>query len=174
MSKTAPSSLIDAALDHGLTAVEVERQWSRLHGEPHKSRPHSACALGSGIRKWEGGELANWAQRGGQLRPDRVLRFIPASGAATRMFKALLAGDADAIRLFHEHWGQFPFKDLAESQGPCATAEEKVTTVLERLALQDQPKGNLPFHRESQKVETAFEAQTVSYTHLTLPTIRLV
>ena len=75
------------------------------------------------------------------------------------MFKALLAGDADAIRLFHEQWEQFPFKDLAESQGSCATAEEKVTTVLERLALQDQPKGNLPFHRESQKVETAFEAQ---------------
>ena len=179
MSKTAPSSLIDAALDHGLTAVEVERQWSRLHGEPHKSRPHSACALGSGIRKWEGVELANWAQRGAQLRPDRVLRFIPASGAATRMFKALLAGDADAIRLFHEHWGQFPFKDLAESQGPCATAEEKVTTVLERLALQDQPKGNLPFHRESQKVETAFEAQMVEWAamfheghaplHFTLP-----
>lgn len=179
MSKSPPPFLVDAALDHGLTAAEVERQWSRLHGEPHNSRPHAPCTLGSGIRKWDGGELADWARRGAQLQSDRVLRFIPASGAATRMFKALLAGDADAIRLFHEQWDDFPFKALAESHGPCATAEEKLTTVLERLALQDQPKGALPFHRESHKVETAFEAQMVEWAamfeagpaplHFTLP-----
>ena len=139
--------------------VEVERQWHRLQGSPNHSLPEAPCTLGSGIRVLDAESLDMLAQRGRSLSPDRALRFIPASGAATRMFQALLAGHPEALEQLHLRWSEFPFHELAEAAGPCRTAEEKWSVVIERLALQNLPKGAMPFHRESQGIATAFEAQ---------------
>ena len=166
---------------HGLTAREVERQWLRLQGTPNHCRPDAPCTLGSGILRLQASELDHWAQRGAGLSPDDVMRFIPASGAATRMFEALLAKDPDSMAQMEARWAEFPFQDDAEASGPCETVAQKWSALMERLALQHQPKGAIPFHREAHGVETAFEAQLgewaetlgtgVAPLHFTLPAL---
>ncbi len=179
MSVEVPSDLLNAALAHGLTAEEVQRQWLRLQGTANHCRPEGPCTLGSGILKLQGAELSQWADRGERLSPDRVVRFIPASGAATRMFKALLARDPDSMAQLEAQWDAFPFRDEAEACGPCDTVDQKWSAILERLALHQRPKGAMPFHREPEGIQNAFEAQLAEWAatlstgspemHFTLP-----
>ncbi len=113
------------------------------------------------------------------MDPAGVVRFVPASGAASRMFKALVSRDAAAMEQLDIRWDEFPFRSIAEAAGPCSTAEERWHTVIEKLGFPAKPKGALPFHLEEDGVKTAFEAQLVEWArtldsngatlHFTLP-----
>jgi len=78
--------------NHGLSVEEALRQLRLLE----KSRPHlqldRPCTIGDGIRALSDAEIeaarAAHAQASDQ---GRLMKFVPASGAATRMFQALLA-----------------------------------------------------------------------------------
>ena len=81
----------------GITPAEAERQLALLANPPAPVVLDRACTVGDGlmtIGAAEGGDLlklhADIADRG------RVSVFVPASGAATRMFQPLLAARADA------------------------------------------------------------------------------
>ena len=179
MDERLSAPVFDAARRHGLEEDEVRRQLARLTATPTSVQPDSPCTVGCGIRRLTAAERSEFAQLGAGLSPARALRFVPASGAASRMFKALLAKDEGAVAQLNARWSEFPFREGAEASGPCASAEDKWSAVIERLALHDLPKGALPFHTESQGVFTAFEAQlhewaqTLStpggHLHFTLP-----
>ena len=175
MNAGLPPDIIDSALAHGLSRSEVERQWARLHLPSRLCVPEAPCALGSGILKLDPARCAELEERGRRLQ---AIRFIPASGAATRMFKALLARDISAIAQLHQRWDEFPFVHLAEASGPCDTPEQKWSALIERLGLHLRPKGTLPFHVEPTGIVTAFEAQLSEWAatldepspmHFTLP-----
>lgn len=104
-----------------------------------------------------------------------ICRFVPASGAATRMFKALFSlsellrdksaeeqqrivrSDREAV-LFFDSLGKYPFYNdlhLAGSETPCE--------IIDRILLEDGlnygmlPKGLLKFHKYEDGSRTAFE-----------------
>lgn len=159
MDQALSAAVFDAAQRHGLEEEEVRRQFARLTATPTTVRPESPCTVGCGIRRLTAVERTELEQVGAGLSHARALRFVPASGAASRMFKALLAKDEGAVAQLDARWAEFPFREWAEASGPCTSAEEKWSAVIERLALHALPKGALPFHTESEGVFTAFEAQ---------------
>src|SRR5690606_37359570 len=101
----------------------------------------------------------------------RVLTFVPASGAATRMFKDLitawqgsrLPSETPAAREFFSRLDEFPFADeLRRRAGvtgyPENEAQERalLQTLLTDMEMAVLPKALVPFHR-SDRVRTAFE-----------------
>jgi len=90
---------------HGLTAEEIERQLALLTAPPRYVRLERACTIGDGIRVLSAAQAAECtdafdvAQQAG-----RVLKFTPASGAASRMFKSLLSARAESPALTRQYY----------------------------------------------------------------------
>ncbi len=126
---------------HGLTEAEVERQLALFREPPAPPRLARAATAGDGVVRLEEREhpgllaLADEAARAG-----RLTKFVPASGAASRMFAFLRADGAETPekRRFFESLDAFAFAGD-----------------LDRLAA--TPKGLLPFHRHPEGGRTAFE-----------------
>lgn len=91
----SPADLAD--LDARGIALSEAREQLRLYAEtPPPVRLLRPCTPGDGIRclstEQAGGYASRYDEQAGSLA---VARFVPASGAASRMFRALLAAQAD-------------------------------------------------------------------------------
>lgn len=157
MSTTLSKTFLEAAQEHGIPIPELERQWLRLQTGPTHCQPDGACQRGNGIQTLSKEDLVHWARLGRALRGEEAIRFVPASGAASRMFKSLATKNAEALEQLDARWHAFPFRALAEATGPCDHAEERLEAVMTRLDLPSMPKGGLPFHLYPQGTRTAFE-----------------
>src|SRR3989442_10421452 len=85
---------------------------------------HSPCTAGHGITVLSERDLDHLAALHNEaVASGRVIKFVPASGAATRMFQSLLAygeGDTDGaacqdVQRFVEHLHDFAFYDDLQS-----------------------------------------------------------
>ena len=179
MNASIPDSFLQSANEHGIAEAELRRQLKRLKAAPSSCIPEAPCTPGQGIRRWSDSEFKRWSMLGAGIEPSSVVRFVPASGAASRMFKALVGRDAEALEQLDARWDEFPFREAAEAVGPCDTLESRWSAVIEGLGLPSEPKGALPFHLEPDGVKTAFEAQMMEWSktldaqgaplHFTLP-----
>lgn len=119
----------------------------------------SAANSGSGIKKLSEQELLDFEQIYVTADVD-VEKFVPASGAATRMFKNLLelkntGKVSEQTQLFFQHLDKFSF-DLSGSN------EEEILSNLFDLRRMDKfPKGLLPFHSSGDKTRTAAEEHLI-------------
>jgi hypothetical protein len=126
---------------HGLTVEEIARQLALFRDPPAPQRLVRPATAGDGILRIPGSDhaalldLADEAARAG-----RLTKFVPASGAASRMFAFLLAGGPESPEK----------RRFSESVDAFAFAGD-----LDRLA--STPKGLLPFHRYPESSRTAFE-----------------
>lgn len=105
---------------HGSSVEEVERQLDLFRDPPLPVELVRPCTLGDGILRIP---EARWPALQDRFREavadGRLAKFVPASGAATRMFRRLLAvhrGEADeedraAAERFAEEVDRFPFWD---------------------------------------------------------------
>jgi hypothetical protein len=122
----------------GISRTEAERQLAVLRGPAPFVQLERACTVGDGIERWDDAEVARLAAIDTPLSA-----FIPASGAATRMFKDLAAWDGQsaspAVEKFLAGRDRFAF-ELPRDLPP----HELVRAVVERYA--NLPKGLLPFH----------------------------
>ncbi len=153
-----------------------------------------ACTIEDGITRIpesEIDELITIHQRAADA--GRLMKFVPASGAASRMFKALLSvqqaiengelseetveaetDDAKTFRQFLQNLPLFPFfkqldisKDMLASQS-FAAGRLALQQMLKESALgfSNLPKGLIPFHQSGDVVRTPFEehlAEGVAY-----------
>jgi hypothetical protein len=133
----------------GIDAAEAARQLALLADPPAAARLARPCTPGDGLQVLEEAQLeALEAVHAQAARAGRVQAFVPASGAATRMFKDLLAamaaqGDwrpaetlaaaaagsagARALQAFLEGLDRFAFRDeLAAAIAPCGTLLEEL------------------------------------------------
>lgn len=133
-----------------------------------------AAAIGDGIIELDETALNNWTKKyENEVASKKVLKFVPASGAATRMFKDLFAylddGDFDgnkAIQLFNEGLKKFAFyKTLASEFDNIETATKK--QVVDKLLSDDGlsygslPKALLLFHKYGAQSRTPAEEHLV-------------
>ncbi len=143
-----------------------------------------AAIIGDGIFKFTSSEeeelVANFEASTSSLS---LLKFVPASGAASRMFKALFnfldaynpsdenltayierTKDSD-IKQFSERITDFPFYDLVQKRiaGKYKTKGEEVFLFVKELLSEEglnygfYPKGLLPFHKYAEHTATPFE-----------------
>jgi hypothetical protein len=161
----------------GIDPAEALRQIELFRNPPPFTRVLRACRVGDGIRQLskvsEPWLLARFEEA---ARQGRLAKFVPASGAATRMFKELLADLNDGaegepppeVRIFLDNLPRFAFyEDLA----PVQTADRR--TLLEYLLTEkgldyaELPKGLLKFHRYPEGPRTPFEEHLVEAADVT-------
>jgi hypothetical protein len=170
----------------GIPADEVERQLGFFSSPPPIPRLERPCGLGDGIHRLDPsvheGLVTRWQEA---AKGDRLLKFVPASGAATRMFRdlqGLAAGGARAASEELDHFlGELPrfafyhrLESRIEQEG--LDFEELIRsrsagTVLEMLlepaglGYLDTPKALLEFHSYPQGSRTPFEEHLVEAAH---------
>lgn len=171
----------------GLTEQDIKNQIDHFkNGFPFVNvlRP---ATVDDGILKLNTDEIQSYEKLFKDLNPD-VIKFVPASGAATRMFKFLFEFYAAAndryngiqeiknadVRRFFEHIEKFAFyndlRQALENHGfdlISLLKEGKYKQILkyflfdEGLNYGQKPKGVLCFHSYSNGVRTAFEEHLI-------------
>ncbi len=144
------------------------------------------CTVGDGIRVLRKNEIQSLGEfYTGTVLSGRAMKFVPASGAATRMFKSLLSAvshgetgegnpESEVCRHFTQALEKFAFwEDLKRA---VARDGHHLETLLSRkrhqeildytlsikgLHFSDIPKGLIPFHSYSEGSRTAFEEHLV-------------
>jgi len=158
--------------EHGLSPEEFGKQLDRFKtGFPVMPIKRPAL-LDDGVRRLSDSDVLEEYYQGALSTDLDITKFVPASGAASRMFKNLLAylnGDEahlPEVRRFCEHLENFAFYPILLSEYPDLpqmVEEERYRIVLGKLLL-DQglnysclPKALLPFFSYPEGFRTAFE-----------------
>lgn len=170
----------------GIPAAEAERQLALMAHPPGYAELARPCTPGDGIERLDEERLPGLLEaHAAAAAAGRVSAFVPASGAATRMFKELLAalagsdepgpaagggGDAAAVRAFVEGLPRFAFHEalsavLAARGLDAASLRERgpwrplLEALLQPAGLDYArlPKGLLAFHRDAAGARTPFE-----------------
>jgi hypothetical protein len=163
----------------GISEAEAQRQLALLASPPPPMRLLRPCTVGDGVLRLDAFRQAELERRGADaLARLRAAKFVPASGAASRMFKDLLEAlqqdglPAGAAALALEQAGQFAFESLwlAAAGAPDARAFAMLLAkgewrrVLESLLFAPGmdysrlPKAYVEFHRVDGRPRTAFES----------------
>lgn len=164
-------SLLEA---RGIEIAEAQRQLELLADPPPPTRLLRPCTAGDGILVLRDDERQRLLERFEGLASAAATapgRFVPASGAASRMFRDLRLAieatpddvDSKSVAVLDrliDHLDRFPFEeeltDAMTARGLSATpplsVEEKqaiARTLLDSpgLALASRPKGLVPFHK---------------------------
>ncbi|MEM9405943.1 MAG: DUF4301 family protein [Acidobacteriota bacterium] len=155
----------------GLAADDIERQLSLLRADRSSLRLARPCRAGDGIEILETEKQA-FLTRVFESSEFSRAAFVPASGAATRMFRDLLAwreGSREpsvsaAVDRIAEQAAHLPF---ALSEGARQDVSRLVAELLSREALDlaGLPKGLLPFHRYGAGARTAFAEHLAEAVH---------
>lgn len=160
-------------IDHGISPQEAQNQLARLRSGQTWTVLERPCTPGDGLRQLAPALhpplLARFA---GAAKAGRVTRFVPASGAATRMFQPLMAPQDHELTRFLAELERFPFREqleviLARSGENLAALRDAgdlprlLAALLEPHGLDYArlPKGLLAFHRSGGEVRTAFVEQ---------------
>ncbi len=176
-----PADLAQLAA-RGLTPHAVAAQLHQLHHPPRPIALDRPCTVGDGIIQLDPARHPHLLDRGDAVAAaGRVTKFVPASGAATRMFKDLLSAlhgperpsTHPAVRELFRRLPELPFGEEAVrtaglAGAPETEADERLLlhTLLKDLNLAEQPKALVPFHRADRN-RTAFEEQLLEGTRYT-------
>ena len=155
--------------EHGLTPAALETQLKNFReGFPFLPVTRAA-SCGDGIRVLDAAEIEQAAARYDRAKESlRVVKFVPASGAATRMFKDLfefvregrrtaVVGELLANRRRFAFW-----PELRAIVGDDADERRTVENIVaEGLRYGETPKGLVSFHRYGDEVRKAVEEHLV-------------
>ncbi len=150
---------------------KIENQVNRFKiGFPPASLNRPAV-VGDGVLRFEKDECTSRIRHYENLEKDfGIIKFVPASGAATRMFKALFQGvnelengeflNSEAQK-FIDTLESFPFYHALSNQLYGNVDTEKPQAILKTvlfsdagLGLGEKPKGAVPFHIHNENAET--------------------
>jgi hypothetical protein len=134
----------------GIALVEAERQMALFKHPPAPAELARACTVGDGVLRLSQAQQQDYEAKGaGLLASGRVTKFVPAAGAATRMFQALQADPhGKAAQEVLDQWGHFAFaKEFQE--------KDRMAALLKRYAT--EPKALIPFHWHGDHSHSAFE-----------------
>ena len=178
------TSELQSLADKGISAEKVDLQLATFkEGIPFVNLK-DAAVIGNGILKCTEDEIANFIATFDNSKEGlNLLKFVPASGAASRMFKALFnfleeydfnkeslesyleRTDNEAIKKFANQLNRFPFYEMVQSKIATnfSSKGEEVYLFIKELLHEDglnygfYPKGLLPFHLYKDHTETPFE-----------------
>ena len=158
-AEAAGSSPVDAATKMN-DIPSVRSQIEILKSPPSWTRLVRPCRAGDGIVRLSDERRKSLRALFDGARPAlSALSFVPASGAASRMFARLASGDPDAVARFAGNIEKFAFFDDLKIGAERPDAEEIVRAALSAggLGYSDIPKGLVKFHRYGDGRADAFE-----------------
>lgn len=123
----------------------------------------SPATAGHGIHVLDPQAASEAAEYASSAKVNGRVKFVPASGAASRMFKDIFAGvkeENEAVHILAAHIREFAFFD-PEVFLPFMTDREIAAALLEGLGYGHKPKGVLKFHRYPSETRTAFAEHLV-------------
>ncbi|HET8837603.1 MAG TPA: DUF4301 family protein [Flavobacteriaceae bacterium] len=171
---------------HGLSLEEINGNIETFEQGIPYTELIAPATLKNGIKKLSDSEIHSYIEKYDTAKPD-VIKFVPASGAATRMFKDLqvflqkLTDEKELenqlklpefanVRMFFDGLPVFPFYQeilpLVEKYFPHykeSSLNAKAYFFLRTLLDLDKanfstlPKGLVPFHEYTDEIRTAFE-----------------
>ena len=155
--------------ERGIAEDEAARQLALLASPPSFAELVRPAVVGDGIERIEPERQEALISIHEQAtREGRCAKFVPASGAASRMFQGLRNGTD--VREFMEALPRFPFVDDLRAELAFrgydldvlrgAGSEREILDALldtEGLDYEAMPKGLIPFHRYGDGVRTALE-----------------
>ena len=154
---------------HGLTVEQVEQQIENFRkGFPYLNIVRAA-AVGDGVLKLDDEQISAAVERyDAASSAMRVVKFVPASGAATRMFKELFEfvnedKRGKGIDTLLDNIEKFAFwPELSEFITPDASEEEIVEAIVKcGLCYGSKPKGLVTFHAYTDGNRKAVEEHLV-------------
>ena len=159
--------------ERGISDDEAERQLALLATPPAHVELVRPCVVGDGVERIEPDAQEELILLHEQAaREGRCAKFVPASGAASRMFQGLRTG-RDA-RDFVDAVDRFPFVDDLRAELAFrgydldvlkgAGSEREIVDALldaDGLDYEAMPKGLIPFHRYGEAARTAIEEHLV-------------
>jgi hypothetical protein len=170
---------LDQLSDRGISVDEAVAHLAQLRNPPQPVVLDRPCTVGDGILRIDPAAQAELKSRGeAAASAGRVSKFVPASGAATRMFRDLIAAlngsappsDTPAAREWFAHLDQMPFsaevRRLSGVPGiPRSEAEERqlLRALLLDMRYAELPKGLIVFH-DTGRPRTAFEEHLLEAT----------
>ncbi len=151
--------------EHGLSPEQIERQMERFRtGFPYLNLARAAVA-GDGIVRMDASEAERCRVLYRSRRDERrIVKFVPASGAATRMFKSLFGyletGQAGPeVREVIERINRFAFADeLHRLTGGSGSPRRLIEGIVrDGLGYGRLPKALILFHKYPEGSRTALE-----------------
>ena len=133
--------------EHGLTVKEVEQQLNDFKkGFPYidivkpVTKDDGVFPADNVVYNYMANLFSDYA------KTHKIVKFVPASGAATRMFKDLMSGNINQTVLeVLKNIQQFAFwNDLQNTLPKNATDKDKINAIVSRYG--NIPKGLIPFH----------------------------
>lgn len=160
----SPADLEALRLRH-VTPDTILSQIDRLNQANHHLKIIAPAQAGEGILRLDTREkkrLRSLFQAYTREKPGRICKFVPASGAATRMFGFLTGWNPDApagsqaeVDGFFEGLEAFAFFPELKEAGLGSRDRQKVIThLLKTRRFAELPKALLPFHLHQGKVRT--------------------
>ena len=154
---------------HGLTVAQVEQQIENFRAGFPSLPIVRAAACGDGIRRFTEEEIADiLACYDAQSSKIRCVKFVPASGAATRMFKELFEYVNDdkrtaGIDKLITNLEKFAFfAELAKYLNPQIDDKDVVRNIIiDGLCYGAKPKGLVTFHAYKEGVRKPVEEHLV-------------
>lgn len=142
--------------------IQIDQQVAIIRAGNHFVNLARAATIGDGIRAVAENDVSPLGRRGHEaIRAGRVMKFVPASGAATRMFDGVL-GSIDPTAM-DELWNSRAHLALLDGAG--FQTRPEFESALIRLLVDDGvanlPKGLVPFHRYDTESRTALEEHLV-------------
>lgn len=165
--------------ERNISLEEAEKQITRFikgFSNIHLQRP---AILKDGIKTLNENEKSGYIKTFDNIAPEiKIIKFIPSSGAATRMFqpffKFLELQDTGIIQHFIEKIEKIAFYDdlkkslqKADKDINCLIKEKKYTDIINRilesngLNYKNLPKGLIKFHQYKNNSRTAFEEHII-------------
>jgi hypothetical protein len=157
----------------GVSLEAFNRQLDLIINGTDKVQLVSAATIGNGITKWNEEEFSNFVKSYNIPEESlEIVRFIPASGAATRMFKDLIKfwkeGEPNSqSETFFSNLEKFPFykrlkrlfPDLFDVEMDVQNQRDILSVLLEddNFNYMASPKGLVPFHWVDGKERSPFE-----------------
>ncbi len=158
--------------EHSLAQERIEKQLERFKRGAESVLLTAPCTLANGIFRLSQDEVKGYADQFMRQTRFSTVKFVPASGAASRMFKHLFDGNP-ANKLYQEFLlriAEFPFYNelkhrLAEDgfEIDALRAANKHSTIVSYLlespglGFAHLPKGAIPFHFTKGKAFTPFK-----------------
>jgi hypothetical protein len=149
--------------DHGISPEVIEQQLSHfIEGFP-PIRLNRVASVGDGIEKFPDLRIKELvANYDSSKSAIEVLKFVPASGAASRMFQPLFAYLENGmvtppIKQFADHMHNFAFYDQLQQNCPACDLKASIYTLLNKMRFAELPKALIPFHRYESSFRTAIE-----------------
>ncbi|MDR0205762.1 MAG: DUF4301 family protein [Bacteroidales bacterium] len=158
----------------------VEQQFAFFNAGFDFANIRRNVSIGNGIVRFSKPELEYWIEIYTALSKDKeIVKFVPASGAATRMFKDLYEAlqsetDNEKAKLYKERIKDFAFfddlKKIIEKKGYTfdETVKDSASKILIKELLNEGgmnygnlPKGLLKFHKYKDENRTALEEHLV-------------